>query len=176
MSPSGPVVLLGLMATGKSTIGALVAERLGRPLLDSDEQILARTGRTVRQLVDDGGPDAHRELESAVLLDALARPDPVVVAAAAGVVLDPVVVDALACLDGTVVWLRADPTVLAERVADGDHRPPIPGDAGAWLAAAHAERAPRYVAVADLVVDVDGVPAAVLAERIVTHVSAGASR
>jgi len=176
VSLSGAVVLLGLMATGKSTVGAVVAERLGWPLLDSDAQILARTGRTVRQLVADGGPEAHRQLESAVLLDALARPEPAVVAAAAGVVLDPVVLEALADLDGTVVWLRADPDILAERVAHGGHRPPIPGDPSAWLAATHAARAPRYTEVADLIVDVDDVPAEVVAERIVTHVAAGAGR
>lgn len=169
-------MLLGLMGTGKSTVGALVARRLGRPLLDSDEQIRARTGRTVRQLVDEGGPEAHRRLESAVLLDALARPEPVVVAAAAGVVLDPAARRALAELDGTVVWLRADPAVLAARVGQGGHRPPIPGDAEAWLAAAHADRAPHYTAVADLVVDVDDAAAEIVAERIFTHLTAGAGR
>ena len=76
-----------MMGTGKTTVGKIVAQRLGRPFFDSDELIESRTGRTVRQIFRDDGEDAFRAEESRALLDALASPVPAVIAAAGGVVL-----------------------------------------------------------------------------------------
>src|SRR5690349_15576926 len=50
-----PLVLVGLMGSGKSTVGRLVADRLGWPMVDSDEAIEARTGQSVRELWEEGG-------------------------------------------------------------------------------------------------------------------------
>ena len=77
------------MGTGKTTVGRIVAERLGRPFSDSDELVEARTGRTVRQISYDEGVPAYRVHETQVLLDALAASVPSVIAAAGGVVLSP---------------------------------------------------------------------------------------
>ena len=90
-----PVVLVGLMGTGKSTVGRLIAEATGRELVDVDEAITKRTGKTVRQLWEDGGEAAYRSLESGEVIEALRRGD-VVVAAPGGVVMDPEVRRALA--------------------------------------------------------------------------------
>ena len=63
----------GMMGAGKTTVGRRVAERLGRPLVDSDQLIEARTGRTVRQIFEADGEPAFRALETAALVDALAE-------------------------------------------------------------------------------------------------------
>jgi shikimate kinase len=86
-SESGHVVLVGLMGTGKTTTGRILARRLRRRLLDSDQLVEARTGRTVREIFEADGEDAYRTLETAALLDALAEPEPAVIAAAGGVVI-----------------------------------------------------------------------------------------
>lgn len=150
LSPTTPLVLVGLMGAGKSTVGSRLAEATGRELVDVDVAITARTGKTVRELWEEGGEAAYRGLESAEVLDALRRVA-VVVAAPGGVILDPVVREALDAAH--VVWLRADPTVLGARVHAGDHRPLIGADPTADLASMADDRSALYESVADLVVD-----------------------
>nr|MBA3303085.1 bifunctional shikimate kinase/3-dehydroquinate synthase [Acidimicrobiia bacterium] len=125
----GHLVLVGMMGSGKTSVGELVAERLGRKLVDSDAVIEARTGRTVREIFEADGEAAFRTLESEALAEALASPQPAVVAAAGGVVLDEANRELLRSGGGRrVVWLDADPSVLAARVEKGDHRPLLGDD------------------------------------------------
>ena len=143
------------MGSGKTTAGETVAAALGRPLLDSDAQVEARTGRTVREIFESDGEAAYRVLERAALIDALDRTEPSVVAAAGGVVLDPENRAALK-RSGTVIWLRASPEVLASRVDGGqDHRPLLAGDAVGTLTRLDRERRALYEEVADHVLDID---------------------
>lgn len=160
------------MATGKSTVSRRLGDVLGRAVFDSDAMIEARTGRTVAQLWEEGGEPAFRRLETEVLDEALAASPPAVVAAAGGVVLNPANRARLQRVSedgGVVVWLRADPRVLAGRVAPGDHRPLLRDDPAATLARLAADRESLYAEVADRTVDVSAVPvdevvAAILAE------------
>src|SRR5262249_45956694 len=89
------VVLVGLMGSGKSTVGHALARRLGRPFVDNDEALEARSGRSARAIADADGADALHRLEAQALVDALARPEPAVVAMAASVVEHPGTADAL---------------------------------------------------------------------------------
>src|SRR5215208_4289943 len=82
VAPFTHVVVVGLMGSGKTTVGRALADRLGWPFRDSDPEIQAVTGRTVRELRDDLGVDAMHDLEADQLLDALAAPGPAVVAPA----------------------------------------------------------------------------------------------
>ena len=61
------IVLVGLMGTGKTTVGRVLADRLGRRYVDTDDVILERTGRTVREIFADDGEPAFRALETQVL-------------------------------------------------------------------------------------------------------------
>lgn len=155
MTAGRHVVLVGMMGSGKSTVGRLVAERLGWPFVDSDEQVEARTGRTVREIFEDEGEATYRRYESDALAAALSREEPTVVAAAGGTVLDAgnrrLMREA-----GTVVWLAADPAVLATRVGSGDHRPLLASAPEEVLRRLHAERRALYESVAHHVVDVGG--------------------
>ena len=152
----GPIVLVGMMATGKTSVARQIARRLGRRVYDSDAMITARTGRTVAQLFEAGGEPAFRALETEVLDEALDADPPGVVAAAGGVVLSPANRDRLRAVSrsgGVVVWLTADPAVLAARVHPGDHRPLLADDPAGTLARLSAERGPLYAEVADRTVD-----------------------
>jgi shikimate kinase len=66
LSPMG-IVLIGYRGSGKTTVGRLLAERLGRPFVDSDELIVSRAGKTIAQIFATGGEEAFRDLESAVV-------------------------------------------------------------------------------------------------------------
>lgn len=161
MGDTGPgspptIVLVGLMGTGKTTVGTLLSTQLGIPLLDSDEMIVARTGRTVREIFEAEGEPVFRALETEALLDALADPAPAVIAAAGGVVLSPVNREALVAAAAVVVWLRAEPELLLDRVFNQGHRPLLDQDPAGTLAAMQSQREPLYREVADLVVDVAG--------------------
>jgi shikimate kinase len=83
------LILIGMMATGKTTIGRAVAKRIGRPFIDSDIQIETTTGKTVREIFEQDGEAAFRRLEADALASALATTTPAVIAAAGGVVLSP---------------------------------------------------------------------------------------
>lgn len=157
--PVRAIVLLGLMGAGKTSVGRIVADRLGWPLDDSDPQIRARTGRTVKELRDTLGTDGMHALEAEHLLLALAAPRPRVITPSAWSIEDPACRDALAGPDLLVAWLRADPAVLAARFAEATHRPAYGDDPAAFLGAQMERRGPLYAAVADLVLDTaDGGP------------------
>jgi shikimate kinase len=159
------LVLVGLMATGKSTVGRAVARRLGRTFLDSDDQIEQQTGRTVREIWTTDGEPAYRRLESAVLEDALLSDRPSVIAAAGGVVLDPANRDRLRAA-ATVVWLDANPEVLAERATSGDHRPLLDDDPEGAMRSMATQRRNLYEEVATARIDVTSLAPDAVVERV----------
>lgn len=144
-----------MMGAGKTTLGRRLARALGRPFIDSDQQVEARTGRTVREIFEADGEPAFRALESDVLADALATSSPSVIAAAGGTVLSEENRERMRDA-GRVIWLRADPVVLAERVRTGVHRPLLADDPARVLQELHAARHSLYEDVADHIVDTAG--------------------
>jgi shikimate kinase len=158
--PEPHLVLVGLMATGKTSVGRPLAAELGRELTDSDTWIEARTGHTVRELWEADGESAYRPLELQHLLEAIDATEPLVIAAAAGTILEADVRARLAGPTCFTAWLRADPAWLARKAGDKDHRPLLGDDPAGVLTTMHEERKGHYAAVADVVIDVDD-----LAER-----------
>jgi shikimate kinase len=148
------LVLVGMMGAGKTTVGRMVAEHLGWGYLDSDEQVTAATGRSVAELFAEHGEASFRAEEARVLAEALSGTEPVVVAAAGGVVL-AAGNRALLTRSGTIVWLRADPATLVGRVGSGNHRPLLGDDPTSALVVLDAVRRPFYAELARVVIDVD---------------------
>ena len=155
IAPDQHLVLVGLMGSGKTTVARIVAERLGRRVIDSDAVIERATGRTVREIFIDEGEDAFRSLESAALIDALSSPVPAVIAAAGGVVLREENRAALKSSNARVVWLCATPALLVARAASGGHRPLLDDDPAGTLQRMHETRDALYREVADAIVLVD---------------------
>ena len=159
------VVLVGLMGSGKSSVGALVAAHTGREFVDVDIVIARETGKTVRELWEAGGEAAYRRLESEAVLHVLAAETPSVLAAPGGVVLNPTVRAALA--GHFVVWLRTEPTTLAGRVHVGDHRPLLGDNPAETLTAMAHERADLYRSVATATIDTDNRTPDAVADMVV---------
>jgi shikimate kinase len=167
------LLLVGMMGVGKTTIGQLLAQRLGWAYLDSDAQVAQTTGRTIPEIFSEDGEAAFRAEETKALTVAVSGPDPTVVSVAGGAVLSE---DnrALLARSGTVVWLRARPETLAKRVGDGAGRPLLGSDPGSALAALYAVREPLYKTVASVTVDVDELPPETVVERVLAGTGFGA--
>jgi 5-deoxy-5-amino-3-dehydroquinate synthase len=153
-----PVVLIGLMGSGKSTVGPLVARRLGRRFVDADAELERRTGRSIPQIFATEGEAAFRRIETEVLTALVDDPDRPVVGAGGGAVLADANRAVLSRAGAAVVWLQADAAVLAERVGDGDGRPLLAGGARAALERLAGERDARYTAAATHRIDATALP------------------
>lgn len=173
--PDSHLALIGMMGAGKSAVGTRLAELTGRELRDVDAAVAARAGETVATLIERIGMAVFRRLEAEVLEDALAVSEPSIIATGGGAVLDERSRELLAARS-TVVWLRARPETLAERVGDGASRPLLAGqDALVALRALGVERNGLYAATATVVVDTDGHPVEEVADAVVAAVAATAS-
>jgi shikimate kinase len=152
-----------MMGSGKTTIGRELSRRTGWAYHDNDALLKKATGRSAKQLADEG-QQRLREAEGEALHHALTVPAPAIVASAAGVVQDDHLRNLLKD-SGMVVWLRAPAEMLARRTEGGDHRPWLDEDPVAWLRATSARRGPLYRDVADITVDTaDRTPAEVARE------------
>jgi shikimate kinase len=158
-------VLVGLMGSGKSTIGELIAERTGRPYVDSDGRVETASGLTAEGVAAAHGMVALHRLELQVLEDALRAPTPTIIGSAASVV-DTSHGRALLSECAAVVWLQVPVDELVRRVREGgDHRP-LGDDVADTLRAQAHRRGPLYEDVATVTVDASGDPATVAAEIV----------
>lgn len=138
------IVLVGAPGSGKSTVGALLAERLGCEFVDVDAEIEDRTGRTIAEIFADDGEPAFRALEEETTTELLGRGG--VLSLGGGAVLSATT---RAALSGhRVVWLRVSASTAVSRVGLNDARPLLLGNVRGRLIKLLAERAPLYAEVA----------------------------
>lgn len=151
---SGPVVVLvGPPGAGKSTVGRLVAKRLGVGFRDTDADIVAGAGKPISEIFYDEGEPHFRALESIAVSRALSEHDGVL-ALGGGAVLSAGTREEL--LGHTVVFLDVGMAAAARRVGLARDRPVLTLNPRAMLHALLAERRPLYVQVATHIVEVDG--------------------
>lgn len=142
-----------MAGAGKSTIARGVARRIGRVRVDLDDEIVARAETSIAEIFATLGEDGFRRLETEMLREVLDRP-PAVVATGGGVVLAEVNRTLLA-ERATTVWLRAEASVLVERLRRSPvRRPLLTGDVAEDVARLVADREMLYERCADHVVDV----------------------
>ena len=118
-----PIVLVGLMGVGKSTIGRRLASRLGLPFVDSDDEIEAAAGMKVGELFENYGEDYFRDGERRVIARLMDGSTKVIATGGGAFVNEDT--RALILKDAIAIWLDADIEILAERVSRRDTRPLI---------------------------------------------------
>jgi shikimate kinase len=148
---SRTVVLVGMMGVGKSSVGKRLAQALGLPFRDADEEIERAAGQTINEIFASRGEAEFREGERRVIARLLDEP-PHVLATGGGAFMHPET-RALVKAKAVSIWLKADPEILARRVGRKDNRPLLRGkDPKTVLAELLAARAPSY-GQADLVIE-----------------------
>ena len=120
-SPARPLVLVGLMGVGKSTVGRRLAQRLGLAFVDADAEIETAAGMTIAEIFDRFGEPYFRDGERRVLAR-LIDGRPKVIATGGGAFINEET-RRLILAEATAIWLDANPAVLAERVKRRDTRP-----------------------------------------------------
>jgi shikimate kinase len=144
--------LVGMMGAGKTTVGRALARRLKLRFVDSDHEIEARCGVKIPVVFEIEGEEGFRAREAQAIAELTAR-DGIVLATGGGAVLSAENRRLLA-EHGTVVYLRATPEHLYERVRQDRNRPLLAtGDPLVRLRELYQVRDPLYRAVADVVVD-----------------------
>jgi shikimate kinase/3-dehydroquinate synthase len=164
---SSNLILTGFMGTGKTAAGREIARRLGRPFVDMDAEIEARTGRSVSEIFAGEGEVTFRRLEAALCRE-LAGRQGLVVATGGGALLPADNREILAA-SGPVVCLQASPDEILRRLEGSAERPLLAADAAQEIVRLLAQRAAAYGAV-PLQVDTTGLSVEEAADRILAVV------
>ncbi len=147
---SGNLILVGMMGSGKTTMGRHLAKHLGKVFVDSDEEITKRTGVTIPHIFDVEGEPGFRLRESAAIRNLVER-DNMVLATGGGVVLDEQS-RSLLRQNGIVIYLKAREHDLWQRTRHDRNRPLLQtGNPHARLTELFQQRDPLYQQVADIV-------------------------
>ena len=169
VSSEGPakprVLIIGMMGAGKTTVVRELSERTGWPYVDNDDVLREQTGREPAEIRASEGEDVLHLAESDALDKALSLEPPRIIGVAAAAVLDPAAREALREA-GHVVWLRASPETLRERIGSGGGRRDDATDLE-WLRKRAREREMLYASVASQIVDVDDRTSAEAAQDII---------
>jgi shikimate kinase len=156
------LVLVGAPGSGKSTVGALLAERLGVPFRDVDAVIVERTGKSISEIFTDDGEPTFRALEEQITAELL--PLPGVLSLGGGAVLSATTRAALR--DHRVIWLKVGLAQSVKRVGLDTARPLLLGNVRGQLRKLLDERAALYREVGNEVVDTDHTTPAKVVEMI----------
>ena len=146
--------LIGMMGSGKSTVGSLAAARLGCPFYDTDARVETEAQLSIAEIFERLGEAGFRDRERKAVAGIALQP-PGIVATGGGVVLDPVNMASMRTT-GIVVLLAIGPDLLVSRVAEGGERPLLSEGAEEAIHAIARERDETYRAAADVIIDASG--------------------
>ncbi|MBW8065469.1 MAG: shikimate kinase [Nitrospira sp.] len=155
MPVSMNLILIGYRGAGKSSVGRLLAERLGWDLISTDAEIVRKAGLPIPDIVQRFGWDHFRNLESAVCRE-LADKDHLIIDTGGGAILRPQNVENLKAT-GSLVWLTVEVRTIIERIGGDTQRPSLTGAKSFTdeVEEVLRERQPKYQAAADHIVATD---------------------
>ncbi|MGS0741904.1 bifunctional shikimate kinase/3-dehydroquinate synthase AroKB [Glaciimonas sp. GG7] len=148
----GNIILVGLMGSGKTTVGRALAKKLNKLFIDSDHEIEARTGASIPLIFEIEGEPSFRQREAEVIRDLTARQN-IVLATGGGAILNP---DNRAYLksSGIVIYLRASVHHILQRTSRDKNRPLLQtADPRRRLEELSRQRDPLYREIADIIID-----------------------
>jgi shikimate kinase len=165
--------LVGMMGAGKTAVGRALAARLELPFVDSDAEVVARSGRSIPETFAQAGEGGFRSLEREAIEGLAGRE--LVVSLGGGAIAQPGMADFLAAA-GIVVYLRARPETLLGRLGDCADRPLLaglePAERAGRLVSLLDERRAAYESAA-IIVDTDGIPAEEVAAAVAEKLAVG---
>jgi shikimate kinase len=163
------VVLVGAPGSGKTTVGGLLARRLGVDFRDTDSDIEALEGKEIADIFVDDGEERFRKLERDAVATAIREHDGVLAVGGGAVTSDET---RRLLTSAQVVFLDVGLAHASSRVGLGTSRPLLLGNVRAQLKRLLDERRPLYAEIADTVVGTDGLDPAQVTELVAARVSA----
>jgi shikimate kinase len=160
-----PLVLIGLMGAGKTTMGRALALMLGIEFVDTDRVIEEQAGISIPEIFERDGEDFFRKVESRTIIDILSNTPPIILATGGGAFMYGETRDAIKQF-AISIWLNAKLDTLVERVEHSNNRPLLQNiDKREKLKKLMDERYPVYAA-ADIVVDTDSNSRTIITNKI----------
>jgi shikimate kinase len=169
------IVLVGLMGSGKTTVGKRIAQELGYDFADSDDLVASTTGKSVRDIFSQDGEAVFRKYESdAIRLTLVDGNSPIVLATGGGAVISSENRTIISDHASHVVWLDASVDDLVVRTKSGAGRPLLDGDASKTLQSLSDQRSAWYEEIATLRIDTRGKSATKVCSLVLEAIHAGA--
>lgn len=123
---SKPIALVGMMGSGKSTVGKILAEHFNAIFIDTDAEIVKKAGKPIAAIFSEAGEPAFRAIEQEAVIEALAS-DNAIIATGGGCVVTPAVLEGLKT-SALMVWLKITPEQAYERIKGDKARPLLQTD------------------------------------------------
>ena len=149
------IYLIGFMGCGKTSVSIAMNQLYGKNIVEVDDRIIAKEGRSINQIFAESGENYFRDLETEMLKE-LADEDNIIVSCGGGMVLREEN-RRLMKENGVIIWLDATPETILDRVKDDDSRPNLKGKKNVKdIEALKNKRADAYAEAAEINVDTDG--------------------
>ena len=175
MNARHAIVLVGLMGSGKTTVGKRIAQELGYPFVDSDDVVASVAGKSVREIFAQDGEARFRQCESDAIKSVLVgRKSSVVLATGGGAVISSENRSLISEQASNVVWLDASVEDLVVRTKQSAARPLLDGDAAATLQSLSSQRSAWYEEVATVRIDTRGKTVAKVCSAVMEAIREGA--
>jgi shikimate kinase len=162
------IALIGFMGVGKTVVGKILAEKLGKKFVELDYLIEQKTGKTIPEIFEQDGETAFRELEIEVTKE-VTNGNNQVIACGGGLVLNKINIDRLKG-DSIIVYLMASPMVIRKRVSNGGDRPVLKIINLPTIRELLKYRQPFYERAADYKINTSRVSINSVAEQIISKV------
>lgn len=159
------IVLIGMRGSGKTAVGKILAQKLGRELVEMDELIVAKAGMSIPEIVARYGWEKFRDIEEEITAE-LTKRDNIINVTGGGVVVREQNIIKLK-QNGLLVWLTASVDTLLQRIGEDESRPLLKGkNQREDIEITLAERTPLYQKAADIAIDTEGKTPEVIAELV----------
>ena len=165
------IVLIGMRGSGKTSVGKILAQKLGRELIEMDELITRKAGLSIPEIVAQYGWERFRDIEEEITTE-VARRDNIINATGGGVVTSEQNIIKLK-KNGLLVWLTASVDTLLQRIGEDTTRPLLKGKTQREdMEITLAERKPLYRKAADITIDTEDKTPEAVADLVISQLKA----